>query len=181
MDIKRQQRRIAQISIGASAPRNQGSKGIIDICRDYFENFIYLDEFKRALKSESLYKAHLDNQTDALLANFPPSSRNNWGTARKALNLFFRDVVYNFYLAIHLEMPCDSVENTELLKYMEVPLDKDVATGLIGKNTDLPKWVAIKNLTKESSDKYQEYALSYSDRLKTARVHLDLEFWRRIK
>ncbi len=44
--VKLMKRKIAQTSIGASALRNQGAKGLIKISRNYFENEIILEEFK---------------------------------------------------------------------------------------------------------------------------------------
>lgn len=177
--INKLQRRIAQISVGASALRNQGAKGIIGICREYFENSINLKEFRKVLESKE-YKSYLDKHTDKLVSKFPEGGKS-WGAARKGLNLFFRDVVYNFYLANYLEISADEEENKKVLKNLEVPLDKDVATGLIEKYPDLPKWKSIRKLTKNESEIYQKIAFKYAEELNIPRIHLDLEFWRRDK
>jgi hypothetical protein len=103
----------------------------------------------------------------------------SWGAARKALNLFFRDVVYNRYLTDYLNIPNDFIENQYILRNMEVPLDKDVAKGLREKYSDLPKWQSIRQLTKKESDIYQARALEYANELGLARIHLDLELWRK--
>jgi len=174
--IKKLKRRIAQISVGPSALRNQGAKGIIDICRYYFENSIELSEFRTHLESGS-YKSYLDSNTTVLLNKFPVDCKS-WGAARKGLNLFFREVVYNTYLANHLQIPVNFENNGKLLSQLEVPLDKDVATGLRSKFPDLPKWKSIRSLTAEESEVFQRNAKVYARELKVPRVHLDLEFWR---
>ena len=177
--INKLQRRIAQISVGASALRNQGAKGIIEICRDYFENSIDLEEFRKELESDN-YKKYLDRNTTELLNKFPENGKS-WGAARKGLNLFFREVVYNFYLANHLGISANKDKNKKTLTQLEVPLDKDVATGLIEKFPELPKWKSIRRLTEKESQTYQETAFNYAERLQIPRIHLDLEFWRRDK
>lgn len=174
--IKNMQRRIAQISVGASALRNQGAKGIIDICREYFENSIDLKVFVSSLKSGN-HKSYLDKHTSQLLDKFPENGKS-WGAARKGLNLFFRDVVYNLYLANHLGIPLNKKANDAILKDLEVPLDKDVAMGITSKCSNLPKWKSIKNLTAKESEKYQSKASEYAKTLDIPKVHIDLEFWR---
>lgn len=177
--INKLQRRIAQVSVGASALRNQGAKGIIEICREYFENSVDLEEFRKEVESDN-YKRYLDRNTKELLERFPENGKS-WGAARKGLNLFFREVVYNFYLANHLGISADKEENRKTLTRLEVPLDKDVATGLIEKFPELPKWVSIRKLTKVESQIFQDAAFEYAEKLRIPRIHLDLEFWRREK
>lgn len=145
--INKLQRRIAQISVGASALRNQGAKGLIEICRDFFEKDIDLNEFRSELESPN-FKEYLDRNTKELLNRFPENGKS-WGAARKGLNLFFREVVYNFYLSNFLEIPADREGNKRILTFLEVPLDKDVATGLIDKYPKLPKWKSIRTLSEE--------------------------------
>ena len=177
--IRRLHRRIAQISVGASALRNQGAGGIVKICRDYFENSIDLTEFKTEVESGN-FDAYLNRNTNQLIKKFPENGKS-WGAARKGLNLFFREVVYNFYLANFLGIPTDRQGNEKFLEHLEIPLDKDVATGLTHKFSELPRWKSIRELTLEESNAYQEYALIYARELKVPRIHLDLEFWRRKK
>jgi len=177
--IKQVHRRIAQVSVGSSAIRNQGSGGLIKICHDYFEKSIDLKEFGAKIRNNG-YPEYLDNCTHQLLSLFPEEGKS-WGAARKGLNLFFREVVYNKYLADYLNIPNEYSENLERIKQLEVPLDKDVATGLIKIYDELPKWKSIKVLQPEESKLYQKFALIYAERQNIARVHLDLEFWRKEK
>ena len=177
--IKSLQRRTAQISVGASAIRNQGASGLIDCCRYYFENSIDLKEFRKNLKSKK-YIGYLDSCTFELVDSFPENGKS-WGAARKGLNLFFREVIYNKYLSDYLNMPIDFKENLKMIEYLEVPLDRYVAHGLISKSSQLPKWTSIKDLTPEISEKYQYFAMEYAISKGLVRVHLDLEFWRKNK
>jgi hypothetical protein len=174
--VKLMKRKMSQTSIGASALRNQGAKGLIKISRYYFENEIILEEFKENLYSNS-YIQYLDNKTDDLLKLFPEKGKS-WGAARKGLNLFFRDVIYNYYLRQQLNINDNSHVH---LQNLEVPLDKDVASGLKNNNSNLDKWVSIKSLTKQISDKYQNAAKEIADKKGILRIHLDLEYWRQIK
>lgn len=173
--LKLLKRRLAQVSVSPSALRNQGAPGIIKISRDYLEA-IDICAFRAALASDN-YLNYLDEETEKLLNKFPENAKS-WGAARKSLNLFFREVVYNFYFANHLNIPSTTEENNQLLRQLEVPLDKDVATSLIAIYEDLPKWTSIKELTLDQSKLFQEKAAECAAKLETIRVHLDLKFWR---
>jgi hypothetical protein len=174
--LKKIHRRVAQTSVGSSAIRNQGASGLIRTSRDYFENNIDLRVFREQLTTDK-YKDYLDILTTDLKCRFEKGGQS-WGAARKGLNLFFRDVVYNKYLADFLEIPTDYNENLETLRNLEVPLDRDVATGLKKSFNDLPKWKTIKELTETQSKLFQDKALIRADTKGIARIHLDLEFWR---
>ena len=126
--INQIRKRIATISIGSSAIRNQGAPGLIDISRKYFYQSINLKEFRKKLTTNS-YFDYLNKLTDELVKSYPKNGRS-WGAARKGLNLFFREVAYNHYLAEYLNIPTGYEQNLSILKNLEVPLDKDVATGL---------------------------------------------------
>ena len=174
--FKQIHRRVAQTSVGPSAIRNQGASGLITISRNYFEKNINLTEFREKLTTDS-YKDYLDKLTTDLRNRFPDGGKS-WGAARKGLNLFFRDVVYNKYLADLLNIPSDYKENLKTLRNLEVPLDRDVATGLNKIFDDLPRWTTIKDLDGKQSKLFQDIALMYADNNGIARIHLDLEFWR---
>jgi hypothetical protein len=172
-------KRIAEISVGPSAIRNQGAPGIIKISRRFFFKQIDLKVFRRKLVTRN-YTKYLDDLTKQLVKKFPKNAKS-WGAARKGLNLFLREVAYNHYLADYLKISNNYKENLLILKNLEVPLDKDVGTGLYEKFPDLPKWTSIKDLTVDSNWSYQQKAVQYAQSKKTIRVHLDLEFWRRGK
>jgi len=174
--LKQIHRRVAQTSVGPSAIRNQGASGLITISRNYFEKNINLTEFRDKLVTDS-YINYLDKLTTNLRNRFPDGGKS-WGAARKGLSLFFRDVVYNKYLADLLNIPTDYKENLKTLRNLEVPLDRDVATGLNKAFDDLPRWTTIKELNEKQSKLFQDRALIYADKKGIARIHLDLEFWR---
>lgn len=99
-----------------------------------------------------------------------------WGSARKALNIFSGNAAY--HAVLRNEYRLDRIE-----KYLEVPLDKQVATGLISlaeeRNLSLPKWKTIKGLLPENINRYQSFASSYSKEMGCTRIQLDLLFWRK--
>ncbi|MBL0009471.1 MAG: hypothetical protein IPP25_20455 [Saprospiraceae bacterium] len=97
--LSRNQRRIAQISVGASALRNQGAAGILAVARDYFQTSIPLATFFKNMQSHETYREFLDFHTIELQRKFPKGGKS-WGAARKGLNLFLRDIVYNKFFRL---------------------------------------------------------------------------------
>ena len=175
---KKLYRRIAQVSIGASAIRNQGGSGLIKIFRDYFENEINPSTFFKALPKKKSYRNYLDYHTDQILIRFPKGAKS-WGGARKGLNLFLRDFVYNGYFGNKYNVPTEYSELNSFIKYLEVPLDKEVAQGIIQDcQNEKPKWTNIRRLTPEISEIFQEQADIIANQKGTARVNLDLIYWR---
>jgi hypothetical protein len=175
---KKLYRRIAQVSIGASAIRNQGGSGLIKILRDYFEIEINPSTFFKALPKKKSYRDYLDYHTDIILKRFPKGAES-WGGARKGLNLFLRDLVYNGYFANKYNVPTEYSKLNLFMKYMEVPLDKEVANGIIQYSQNAtPKWTNIRRLTPEISEIFQEQADIIANQKGTARVNLDLIYWR---
>jgi len=163
------QRRVAQVAIGPSALRNQGAKDMIPVARAVAEE-IDLAEFGRA--NATRFKTLLDESTHCTITRFPTAAKN-WGAARKAMNLFLRDALYNHELAAQYGL-------LKLRHWLELPLDKDAATGLKGEPEGvlLPKWDRIKNLTADLSREYQAVATEVAFRKRVARVDLDVFFWR---
>ena len=88
---------------------------------------------------------------DSLKRRLPKGARS-WGAARKALNIFLRDVLYNHYLRSHHGL--DRLED-----WLEVPLDRDVAVALRAESEggELPRWKTIKRLTPDVSGRYQAH------------------------
>jgi hypothetical protein len=91
--------RVAQTAVGPSALRNQGGRYVVQRAREFLRR-IDLSRFN--VKTEAEFRRRLDKLTEALRSSLPPGARN-WGTARKALNLFLRDAVYSFYLREHYD------------------------------------------------------------------------------
>lgn len=157
--------RTSTASIGPSALRNQGV-GILEKAQKYCSE-IDLSEY--SLLTECKFLSHLDRETDRLMISF---NNDAWGTARKALNLFFRDALYNKYLSEIYNL--DAIES-----FLEIPLDRAVSTGLKrrGVRGELPQWPGLKSLRKEISDEYQSFALKEAVKEGISRVHIDMYLW----
>ena len=101
-----------------------------------------------------------------------PRRERHWGLARKALNLFLRECLYNAYLrrAYHL---------SRAEAYLELPMDSFTVRGVRRKssNQSLPRWLGVRKLTAEASEKYQERASRLAAEEGLARVHLDVYYW----
>lgn len=139
-------KRLSIVSVGASALRNQGSSGIVKIARNYFYT-ISIDEFISSVNNQDIYILFLNSHTNNLLKKFPKEAQS-WGAARKGLNLFFREIIYNKFFSDFYNLPKEIDGFNETFKFLEVPLDLDVATGIYNNRiNDLPKWTSIKRLT----------------------------------
>ena len=161
---------MAESAVGATALRNQGASGVIAAARLFLMG-LELRTF--ALREESHFLDQLDEATVTLQSALPAGARH-WGAARKALNLFLRDVVYCSDLASHYRLQV-------IRTWLEVPLDSYVTRGLHSYpdlSDDLPQWSAIKSLTPQTSDKYQHVASLVARKEGLARVDLDVIFWR---
>jgi hypothetical protein len=167
--LSKLQRRTAQAAIGSSALRNQGAPGVISAARDGLAR-ISLRDFSSA--NAATFRHLVDRATTKLVSTFPTGAKN-WGAARKAVNLYLRDVVYNRDLCLQFDL-------ARIRPWLEVPLDKDVGTALCrereGKH--LPEWDSIKRLDPSSSAAFQQVAAKVSKRRRVCRVDLDIYYWR---
>ena len=173
--IKLVQYKVAVSSISINSVRSYG-KGVLKIIHDFLQNL----NLKEIPKSKEDFVVWLDKTTDELCSKLNKYSQLNkyktkfWGLARKALNLFLRDVFYNRYLYEEFNL-------ARLEYWLEIPLDSVVAKRLheksqfLGKN--LPKWTSLKELSPETNKRYQDFALILAQKFKIARVHLDLYLW----
>ena len=127
---------------------------------------------KFAASDEGRFLSVLNDETELLRLKFPRGAQN-WGAARKVLNLFLRDSLYNRYLSKHYEL-------RSLEYWLEVPLDKDVAHGIKQHPLGVPlkSWTSIKCLQPQDSEAYQSIGHKIASENGLARVHLDLLFWR---
>lgn len=155
-------------AIGPSSLRNQG-KGVLKNAQDFcaklnLQNYSNLNEVQ--------FKRQLDQDTLKLIKALKLKNKP-WGTARKALNLFLRESLYNKYLSKKYSL--DRIE-----KFLEIPLDQVVSHALIKLKTKgkLPKWHSLKSLDEETSEKFQEFAQELAqNKYHIARVHLDIYLW----
>jgi hypothetical protein len=158
------------LAVGSTALRNQGAKGVVRSAREFLKK---IDLHTFVADHGRAFALRLDTATEELRRRLPEGARN-WGAARKALNLFLRDVLYNIHLCTHYHF--DRIETC-----LEVPLDRYVADALLAapEGSDLPRWPMIERLTPAISAQYQAAARSVAKRMGTAPVHLDLHYFRR--
>jgi hypothetical protein len=158
------------IAIGASAPsaiRNQG-RGVTRTCTDYL---IEMDITGIPGMDEAGFHNWLDRGTTGLASrinvNYPP-----WGAARKAINLFLRDLLYNKYLSSEYHL-----EHVE--PWMEIPLDSVVARVLRSESggRQLPVWPGLKRLNAQIGARFQTFAAQLASSRNIARVQLDVSIW----
>lgn len=166
------QKRVANISIGASTLRGQGLPGFVKTAREFLikVNLMKLDNI-----DEEQFKNWLDENTGKLMEKFP-GAKNNWGAARKSINVFLENAFYDRFLEAKYNL--QSIED-----FLEIPMDKDVHEGLLKNNNydirfNLPRWKGIKHLTPEDNEIYQNCARYVAKKVGKPRIYLDLRFWR---
>jgi hypothetical protein len=165
--LERVQGKVAFSAVSPSSLRGQG-RGLVH-CAQKFLAALPLDQIPRSTKDS--FVAWLDRQTAALDRAFPPKAKR-WGAARKVINLFLRDALYNGYL--NREFQLSAVES-----WLEVPLDGVMARGLkrIATRGKLPPWRGLKRVTRHESKRFQQFAEEEAYRKGMARVHLDIYLW----
>jgi hypothetical protein len=165
----RTKRHVAQLAANGSSLRNQGAPGVVEAARGFLEA---LDLSTFVTAGPAGFADLLDTTTAALRAWFPKGARN-WGAARKVLNLFLRDCLYNIYLAKAHGL-------LRLRPLLEVPLDSQVADGLRATSLGrvLPRWPGLKRVTQAQNSEYQQAAAAIAKSLGVARVDVDLWYWR---
>lgn len=161
---------VARISITPSSVRNQVEAGVINYIREYLAQ---IDLSLYSLSTQEAFEKELDSDTLKLKAVITKAPDLNWGTARKCLNIFLRDVLYNHYLRSHFNL-------SKLEGCLEIPMDSKVAHALLAradKSIKLPPWPGVKRLNTEENKQYQDFANKLAIEKRKARVHLDIEFW----
>ena len=163
------QRNIANNSIGPSTARGMGPKGTIKSARNFLSS---LNIFRLKSKNKLHFQKNHNKITKELQKALPVGAKN-WGSARKFLNIFFRNILYNKYLCKHYD-----ILHTE--PWLELPLDSHVARGLKSEKGSghLLRWRTVISLTPTVNRIYQDFALKVSERHNTQRIHLDLLYWR---
>jgi hypothetical protein len=161
------QRRTGVTAVGPSALRGQG-RGVLRATQQYLGQ---LDLSRIPMSSQAEYAGWLNETTQSLLDTLPIKNRP-WGAARKALNLFMRDVLYNQYLSRHFRFE-------KLEAWLEVPLDRAVAKGLRhhAGHGNLPQWPGLKSLVQDVSESFQGFAAKHAQKQRIERVHLDVYLW----
>jgi hypothetical protein len=161
------QRYVAVSAIGVTAVRGR-TRGVLRAARAFAAK---LDLTQFSVTDKALFRAALDAATDRLQHALPAGGRS-WGVARKAVNLFLRDALYNHYLRAAFEL-------AKAEPWFEVPLDSMVAASLLKRNprAAVPAWATVKGLSPSENDAYQEALRALAARLGVAAVHLDSLLW----
>ena len=159
---------VAELAVNSSVIRNQGAGGLIATARDFFKK---IDLSAIPLDSAD-FAGWLDSKTADLLAQFPANA-SYFGTARKALNIFLRDAVYNTALnhAFRLDGP---------YPLMEAPIDSYAAKHLRALcGNSVPRvWPGLKHLTATEHDQYQQAATGLAQKWGVHPADLDVFFFR---
>ena len=163
-------RRTASTSVGPSTARGMGPKGTIFAARDYLAN-LDLKIFNK--QTENDFLKSLNEVTQSFLKKLP-SGAQNWGAARKFLNIFLRGIIYNRFL-------CEKYDLYHIEPWLELPLDSHVANGLRSEQggRSLPRWKTVIGLDNKTSQQYQNFASEVAKKEGVSRVHLDLIYYRR--
>lgn len=173
--VEKLQEKIANLAIGASTLRNQGPPGMIASARLFLSRLdlnASIDAFKK-----QKYQKYLNKQTLKLMEFFPEGGCNNFGAARKSLNIFFRDIFDNRIILKHFK-----IKQTHILyKQLELPLDSYTIRGLLlYSNESKQFWQSIKSLTPKNNQHFQKLAHELATLKKINRNELDILLWRNI-
>ena len=158
------QKRAANDAVGASTIRGMAPAGTAKTIKDYLRGI----EIKSVIaRSKAGFAKKLDALTNGLMEKLPDGSKH-WGMARKCVNIFLRNCLYNRYLCSHYKLE-------RLEKWLEIPLDSHVGKGLIAnfEKGTLPRWKKVIELTREQSVQYQSAALGLAKKKNVCRIHLD--------
>lgn len=165
---------LAKRSVGTSALRKQVRKGGIKAVHEFLGGLRPRE--LRALRTPAAYLRWLDDRTVEMERQVGKSHGLMWGSARKALNLWIRDIVYNHHFRSTYGL--DRLE-----PWLEVPLDSHTAAFIRRESVaPLPRWTTIMAVTPAFSKLYQDAARGIVESPRFAYlkhpVHLDLAAWR---
>lgn len=166
--LKTIQRKVAVTALPGTALRGQGAAGVTQAARDFLAE-LSLREF--AYCRASTIGRTLDMATEALRRRLPRGAQG-WGTARRALDLFLRDALYNAYLREQYRLH-------RIERWLELPMDAAAAAFLRDSDpaAELPPWRGVRNLTPTQNAAYQGIATTVAQQMGLARVHLDAYLW----
>lgn len=150
--------------------RNMGPAGTLANVRRFLKDDVDLALIGKTEPSQ--FSNTLDELTESLRRKLPKDAKH-WGVARKCVNLFFRDALYNFYLRREFDL-------ARFESHFEIPLDSHVGNALRGEceGAGLAPWRTVKGLTPKESAEFQAVAARVAKRKQTLRVHLDVTYWR---
>jgi hypothetical protein len=175
---------IAETSIGSSTIRNMGPAGNIQLVRNFLK-VISIQDFLIAAHFEPTYKKWLNKQTSKLIkeTNF---RGDGFGPARKCINIYLRNIIYNSLVCAHFGLIPYSREFNNVLSHLEIPIDSFSAKGImkdakkVHNCPPLPgSWKTIMILSSEQNEHFQIAAKIIADSKQTARVNLDFLYFRK--
>lgn len=147
--LERLRNRIATSAVGPSKARSMGPTGTVGKARNALRS---IDLHRFEVRKQSDFESALEEATLKIKRKLPRGAQH-WGSSRKFLNIFLRDCVYSRHI-------CDGFDLLAIEPWLEVPLDRHVATGLALESGSevLPRWKTVIGLTQEISKRYQEFA-----------------------
>jgi len=157
--------RVARIAVGPSVVR-RSPEGTVSAARALLRA-VDLSEF--GTSDAETFAAALDKWTNAMKRSLPGHAR--WGLARKLVNIFLRDAVYNVHLrsAYRLDR-CESL--------CELPMDSIVAHQLSSASIKkMPKWEGVNALGRPENALFQNAASEVAATVGVHRLHLDSFWW----
>jgi hypothetical protein len=147
--------------------RGAGSTGVVAAARTHLGD-MPLRPF--GTPSRSTFLSRLDTATNGLRRVLPKRAQY-WGLARKGLNIFLRDCLYNAYLRSEFGLAAAE-------EFFEVPLDSITGTHLVlASRGALPRWHTVRGLDARTSTDYQKVAATLAAECGIARIHLDAVWW----
>ena len=169
LPLKLVQRRIANISVGASTVRGQ-PKGTVNIARNYLKS-LNLQEFSQSTDEEE-FKTLLNKHTQVLKEKLPSKS---WGIARKVLNIFLFQATHDILIYKYWSL-------NRIIPHLELTLDGPNAMRLkkFAKKEGIKlHWDNIYSLKPEVNEEFQAYAKRCAiSECNCEKCYLDIYWWR---
>lgn len=169
LTIGKIQKRVARSCISASTFRNSKKGTMRNV-----QGFLGKIELKilQADVNTTFAEQHKKIVTDLQEKLKAVSCSCEYGLCVKAVNLFFRDIVTNYYTRVTYDLG-------SLEKHLQIPIDSKVYKTLyqLVKPNTLPKWCGIARMPEKIHTECQLIAQSIADGRQELRIHLDDDFW----
>ena len=161
---------VINIAISGSTLRNQGAPGVVDAARKFLRETLDLNSLNDT--HADCFQDKLNDWTKQQKDVLPPNAQN-WGTARKTINVFLIQAFMNKYLN-------EKYGLEEFRDVFEIPLDSYTTKELRRRagRGQLPGNFKIITLQENDNTKYQDYAHEVAKNEEIPRACLDIVFWR---